>query len=184
MRLLLFLFLAAPVLAQPASDVWISAAPGTILAARGESHESLYGAVAVHAAQGPWTARLAYSESAVFRIEGGGEGFFQGGPNVAPSDPRASDPAMFRTLLVAAGPRTSSGAASLAVQLGPAWTHGQRRDGSGYADLGVGGASQAMVQLGGSAVWLGAELSGVLNASSSHVGIGGLIRIDLARAPR
>ena len=172
----------APAEAPAPLDVWLSAAPGVLVAGAGDAYESLYGTVALQGARGPWTARLSYSETAVFQADVSGL-FAMARAAGASAQVTSGDPVQFRTVQLAAGPRWAFDGGTLALIGGPTLTTGGRRGGGRYDAVGVGVSGQAMAQVAG-AVWLGAEASAVVNSGASHAGLVGVVRVDLVRAAR
>ncbi|MGB3543937.1 hypothetical protein [Rubrivirga sp.] len=183
MRWLLLALIATSATAQTSvDDVWISFAPGVFVADETESFEDFLSTIALQASRGRWTGRLAYAESGAFQFDFSGAFSFvtTGEQSATVVDVRPTD---YRSLVVAAGPRTGPGPFTASILVGPALTWGDTFESRSYRRVGVGVTAQAGAQVVGP-VWAGLEANGIVNSGASHAGVGGVLRIDLRRAPR
>ncbi|WP_412070162.1 hypothetical protein [Rubrivirga sp. IMCC43871] len=179
MRALLLLLLIPAATAQSApDDVWLSVTAGPLLAS--DSDDFAVASLGLQVARGPWTARVAYAESAGYSIDFSSA--FSRAEGASASSP-ADAVLAHRALALAAGPRWGRGPTTVALTGGPVLSWGDRVEGGSFSGVGAGLAGQAQLQLGG-AVWLGAEVSGVAAPVGSFAVVGGTLRVDLVRAPR
>lgn len=181
MRALLFALLATtPAVAQTLDDLWLTVSPGLLLAEDAGTNDEFTFGLAAQAARGGWKVRLGAMESAGYLIDFGSPALArtEGAHAVTAEDAQWYS---YQTFSLAAGPRAQTGPLMLSILAGPAWTTDPQGEQSA---LGVVGVGQAYLQLGGGAVWLGGELTGVVNSGASHLGAGAGLRIDLRRAAR